>query len=313
MANLLKVMTYNVANYDDHVQWATRAVMFAQVIMEKQPDIILFQEPRFNPDQPDTKLNYQNQAEQVLAILQRRNQYRGAYHVHVPIERIPLAPDDLGYNVPSPAALSPLYQTIEWEGLSIISRLYIQETGCIWLTPPNKFDGDRNTRATQFAAVDLANGNGPANLLYVFNTHFSYDVYDAMQNVTVTMEYIRRYAAVSKGNYLLAGDFNMEPGSAPINLLDQSTDFIDLWHRVNGVQVGYTFPSTNPIKRIDYIYVSPKLASLAKTIYICGNVADPSTGVYTSDHLGLIATFNIPIGSKCVVDSDELLNDFVLV
>jgi len=313
MANLLKVMTYNMANYDDHAQWPTRSQMFSQVIMEKQPDIILFQEVRFNPDQPNTKVNYQNMAEEVLAILQKKNQYRGAYHVHLPVERIPLAPDDLGYNVPSPASLSPLYQTIEWEGLSIISRMFIQETGCLWLTPPNKFDGDRNTRATQFAAIDLANGIGTANLFYVFNSHFAYDVYDAMQNVTVTMDYIRRFATVSKGNYLLAGDFNMEPGSAPINLLDQSTDFVDLWRRVWGVQAGYTFPSTNPIKRIDYIYVSPTLASLAKTIVVCGNVPDPASGVYTSDHLGMVATFNIPISSKVVVDSDELLNDFVLV
>jgi len=72
MANLLKVMTYNMANYDDHAQWPTRSQMFSQVIMEKQPDIILFQEVRFNPDQPNTKVNYQNMAEEVLAILQKK-------------------------------------------------------------------------------------------------------------------------------------------------------------------------------------------------------------------------------------------------
>jgi len=305
-----------MANYDDHPHWPVRADMFSQLIMSTQPDIILFQEVRFNPDETDTKSNYQNMAEEVLAILQKKNQYRGAYHVHMPVERIPLAPEDMGYNVPSPASKSPLFQTIEWEGLSIISRLYIKETGSICLTPPNKFDGDLNTRATQYAAIDLSNGIGPENLLFVFNTHFAYTLSDAMQNVSETMKYIKRFSDVSKGSYLLAGDFNMEPGSDPINLLDNSNDFIDLWNHLWGSQSkGYTFPSENPIKRIDYIYVSPTLVSFAANIYVCGNIPDP-TGIYTSDHLGLIATFNIKVAvqySNCVVDTDELLDGFVLV
>jgi len=312
MARPLKVMTYNMANYDDHLHWPTRADMFSQVIMSTQPDIILFQEVRFNPDEIDTKANYQNMAEEVLAILQQKNQYRGAYHVHVPVERIPLAPDDAGYTVPSPASLSPLHRSMEWEGLSIISRLFIKETGTVWLTPPNKMGGDLNTRATQYAAIDLSDGNGTENLIYVFNTHFAYVVPDAMQNVSDTMSYIRRFKDISKGYYLLAGDFNMEPGSAPINLLDESDDFIDLWPHLWGTQQGYTFPSTKPIKRIDYIYVSPTLLNLAQSIYVCGNIPDP-LNIYTSDHLGLITTFNINVDSKFVVDSDELIDGFVLV
>jgi len=72
MANLLKVMMYNMANYDNHAQWPTRSQMFAQVIMEKQPDIILFQEVRFNPDQPNTKVNYQNMAEEVRPFCKKK-------------------------------------------------------------------------------------------------------------------------------------------------------------------------------------------------------------------------------------------------
>jgi len=315
----LKVMTYNVANYDDHVYWTNRIELFAQVIVNTDPDIILLQEVRFNPDQSNTKADYQNMAEQVLAALQRNSHYSGAYHTHLPVERMPLAPDDLGYNVPSPAALSPLHRTIEWEGLSIISRLWIKEIGCLWLTPPNKIEGDRNTRATQYAAIDLTNGSGPEKLLFVFNSHFAYVVADAMQNVQESISYIKRYSTISKGYYLLAGDFNMEPGSAPINLLDQDPDFVDMWVRIWGTQsAGLTFPSNNPIKRIDYIYVSPTLSGLADTISVCGSTPDPITGVYTSDHLGLVATFKIdiptltpPVRNNNIVD--ELLNDFVIV
>jgi len=133
-----------------------------------------------------------------------------------------------------------------------------------------------------------------------------------MQNVSQTMEYIRRFSEISKGYYLLAGDFNMEPGSNPINLLDNSNDFKDLWSHLWGTQSqGLTFPSTKPIKRIDYIYVSPTLLNFAESIYVCGNIPD-SLGIYTSDHLGLIATFN-NVESKSVIDSDELIDGFVLV
>jgi len=309
-------MTFNMANYDDHGNWPARIGLFVNLIVQNQPDVILLQEVRFNPDQPTTKVNYQNMAEQVLAALQARDQYRGAFHVHTPVEQIPLAPENQGYNVTSPAALSPTRNTIEWEGLSIISRVWIKETGCLWLTAPDKIDGDRNTRGTQYAAIDLNHGVGAPLLLYLFNTHFAYTELDALQNVQDTINFIKRFETISNGNYLLAGDFNMEPGSGPINLLYQSPDFVDMWFRIWGTQApGLTFPASRPIKRIDYVFVSPAISKGALSITTCGNIPD-STGVYASDHLGLIASFSIkaPSSKSVVLDNmDEILNGFVLV
>jgi len=294
----ISVLTLNMANYDDHLYWSNRVALFASVIADKQPDIILFQEVRFNPDQPDTKKTYQNMAEEVLAVLQSKNFYRGAYHTHIPIERIPLPSFDNGFNVPCPAALSPIGQTIEWEALSIISKYWIKETGCRWLTSPNTPTNDLNTRATQYATIDLSNVQGP--LLYVFNIHFSTDTNDAINNANTTLSYIQKI-----DYFLLAGDFNMEPGSTPIGILNNSGFLTDMWYHFWPATPGNTFPSNNPIKRIDYIFLSTPLLQKASSIYICANRPD-TTGVYASDHFGLISTFSN-------VQEDSFLEDFVIV
>jgi len=301
-----KVMTINMANYDDHGNWPNRVKLFVSVISDKQPDIIIFQEVRFNPDQPDTKKTYQNMAEEVLSLLQNSNMYRGAYHTHIPVERIPLAPGNLGYNVPTPAALSPLNTTIEYEALSIISKYWIKETGCCWLASPNTVLNDLNTRATQYAAIDMSNGQGP--LLYVFNIHLSTDVNDAINNANETIAYIRKLVDVDKDYFLLAGDFNMEPPQAPITILNSTGYLTDMFYHFWPVSPGYTYPSLNPIKRIDYMFLSSQLLQKASSIYITANRPD-TTGVYASDHFGLLATFNTLTNPF----NDPELADFVIV
>eukprot|EP01123_Difflugia_compressa_P002624 TRINITY_DN13378_c0_g1_i1.p1 TRINITY_DN13378_c0_g1~~TRINITY_DN13378_c0_g1_i1.p1 ORF type:complete len:300 (+),score=56.53 TRINITY_DN13378_c0_g1_i1:115-900(+) len=260
-------------------------------------------------------------AEQVLASLQAQNQYRGAYHIHIPVERLPLPPSDQGFNVPSPSSLSPTGETLEWEGLSIISRFYIKESGCCWLTPPFQISGDLNTRATQLACIDLSDGRYPPNYVYIFNTHFAYDVGDAVDDVNQTIQYIQKITP-SNAAYLLAGDFNMEPGSEPVEILDKNPNFVDLWYRLWGTQSkGLTYPSSAPIKRIDFMFTSPTLTQLAKAIFLCGSAPD-NLGNYPSDHLGLIATFAVPSSGTTNINTttiqktaseDELLNGFVIV
>jgi len=313
MATTLKVLTMNMANYDDHGSWDIRANVFASLISDRQPDVVLFQEVRFNPDQPETKLTYQNMAEQVLFILQSKNFYRGAYHTHIPVERIPLPPGNAGFTVPTPIALSPIAQTLEWEGLSIISKFWIKETGCCWLSPPNQIITDLNTRATQYAAVDVSNGIGPETLIYFFNTHFAYNTNDAVSNVNATLTYIKKIVDINKDYFLLAGDFNMEPGSQPIQLLNSTGYLTDMWYHFWPVSPGYTYPSTQPIKRIDYMYLSTPLLQKAVSIYITGNRPDPTSGQFASDHYGLISTFNNPANSSSKEEDDHLEDSFVFV
>lgn len=55
-----------------------------------------------------------------------------------------------------------------------------------------------------------------------------------------------------KGQKLLVGDFNTEPKNADINYLLQHTDYQDAFG--NG-QDALTFPSDNPTRRIDYLFI----------------------------------------------------------
>lgn len=43
MSHFLKVVTYNLANYDDWAEWDTRRQMLAQVLIEADADVILLQ------------------------------------------------------------------------------------------------------------------------------------------------------------------------------------------------------------------------------------------------------------------------------
>ncbi|MEQ8364420.1 MAG: endonuclease/exonuclease/phosphatase family protein [Cyclobacteriaceae bacterium] len=61
--------------------------------------------------------------------------------------------------------------------------------------------------------------------------------------------------AFSSNRYptILAGDLNGEPGSAPIAILEQM--WMPSYDKINPA---FTFPSDNPIKKIDYVMFYPK-------------------------------------------------------
>jgi hypothetical protein len=42
-SHLLKVVTYNLANYDDHANWDARKLFFAKIFIAEQADVILLQ------------------------------------------------------------------------------------------------------------------------------------------------------------------------------------------------------------------------------------------------------------------------------
>jgi len=65
---------------------------------------------------------------------------------------------------------------------------------------------------------------------------------------------------------------------------------IDLWPALQK-GLGYTYPSTGPVKRIDYIFASPALSKCCKEISLVGTLKNQN-GVYPSDHFGLLAFFS---------------------
>ncbi len=93
----------------------------------------------------------------------------------------------------------------------------------------------------------------------------------------------------------LAGDLNAEDGELAMKGLrgeashDGATgDLIDAWSQAE-TAAGFTIPSDDPDRRIDYIYAFPGsgTASACKTV-----LGTPSGGVRASDHLGVLCTFD---------------------
>eukprot|EP01125_Pyxidicula_operculata_P011906 TRINITY_DN3899_c0_g1_i1.p1 TRINITY_DN3899_c0_g1~~TRINITY_DN3899_c0_g1_i1.p1 ORF type:complete len:248 (+),score=34.62 TRINITY_DN3899_c0_g1_i1:1076-1819(+) len=246
-------------------------------------------------------------AQQVLFLLQRNFQYRGAYCYSLPCATYPI---NRNISVPCPASLNPSRETVFWEGLTVISKYWIKESGSLTLTKPNKFSGDLNTRATQYIVVDLSNGGQKENLLQIYNCHLSYLVDEANLNIEDTLAYVMKTTG-GTGNFILAGDLNAEPDQLPIKTINQSGILTDLWvHMWGASSPGYTFPSNQPIKRIDYIFASKSLTTICENIRVVGNTAN--NGLYPSDHFGVVASFNMQIPNLST-EVNDMESDFHIV
>jgi endonuclease/exonuclease/phosphatase family metal-dependent hydrolase len=80
---------------------------------------------------------------------------------------------------------------------------------------------------------------------------------------------------------ILAGDLNAEPGSLPINILEIIWD--SSYDRVSPAP---TFPSDNPVKKIDYVMHFPKGKwRVLDSRVICDSVA--------SDHCAYLVTLEL--------------------
>ena len=108
----MKIVSWNIANYDDHPKWITRKNLIADEIIKAEADIIALQEVRFNKDHPSTKATHLNSAEQILTQLQSKNKFMEAKILTQPA---------MYFN-----------PTGFWEGLSIISKNDIMETGAMF-------------------------------------------------------------------------------------------------------------------------------------------------------------------------------------
>ena len=91
------------------------------------------------------------------------------------------------------------------------------------------------------------------------------------------------WVSTFEGKVILSGDFNQEPGSPAIKLIRQS-GFADLWEMA-GEGPGFTFPSINRNRRIDYLFVFEKDLENVEWIKI------PDTPA--SDHLPMAARISL--------------------
>ena len=281
----LTIVTYNLANYNDHNSWEERLELIANEIEAAHADVVALQEVLLDPKQPSSKLTYQNMAEQLLYKLNQRGDFLEATLVTQPVMYYPTNLDDhLGtHQYPLPASLSAHHQSYYWEGLSIIAKPMILETGGYFLSMPADC-GDTNKRVTQYAKL-LKSGQ----IYNIANVHFAYATPCAVLNASETIDYLERVLPKNEPTFI-AGDFNEKPDS-PIFDLIRDHDYTDAWQTLRPNDPGYTSNSEHPYKRIDYIWVNSAARAYlgnAEQIRLIGNHA--TDGLYPSDHYGIALT-----------------------
>ncbi len=107
-------------------------------------------------------------------------------------------------------------------------------------------------------------------------THLDYrpDPAERINNMGEIEEFV---SASGKNPVIIAGDFNDQPGGAVYSRMTGT--FIDAWVE-GGSGDGFTYSSEVPTKRIDYVYLFPKMSWSVKSADVLSSDA--------SDHLPLV-------------------------
>jgi endonuclease/exonuclease/phosphatase family metal-dependent hydrolase len=273
------IITFNLANYDDHPNWEKRLELLADEVDNNHADIIVLQEVRFNPDAASSKTSYQNMAEELLSTLHNRHHFYGANIVTQPVMYYP----DGDQPYPQSKSTSADKQSHSWEGLSIISRYKILETGTYFLTKADDCH-DGNLRAIQYAKINVHE-----NIYYIANAHFGLSSACISANIKESVQYLKRIAG--NGRLILLGDFNTTPDDQNLHMLKQA-GLVDIWDKFHPSEPGYTFPSSAPTKRIDYVFGNAPVAErIMSKDYVRLIGKNKKDGVYPSDHLGMVVEF----------------------
>jgi len=252
----LKILTWNLANYDDHPHWEIRLKLIVKEIAIHQPDVLALQEIRYNADHASTKDSHLNMADQILQELQQEDLYKNARVITQP---------------------AMYYGPTQWEGITLITNLETIETGNIFhsLLAASR---DQNKRITQYTV--MANQE---MIFTIFNTHFAYEELGMKMNVGETIDYMSRFAGYP---CLLVGDMNARPENENIHKFALE-GYTDIWNKLHPDEKGFTYKSFNPSKRIDFCWANDLIVDKIKNIIIIGSEPDENE-VYPSDHLGLL-------------------------
>ena len=168
-------------------------------------------------------------------------------------------------------------------GIALLSRFPVRADTLVHLPvdpPQERAGGSHEPRGAQI--VSIVTPSGPLHLL---NTHLDasgsddYRVQEARQVVSLLDSLRRTGAPVFAG-----GDFNAPPGSAVVRLVEAS-GLRDGWLACAGDGDGRTYPAAAPVKRIDFLFLSPGTQCRAAEV----------VGDETSDHRGVL--FDLVIGA----------------
>ncbi|XP_041369263.1 uncharacterized protein LOC121383350 [Gigantopelta aegis] len=265
----LSVMSYNIWNFNSFpnlegdVFYQARIKHLTKVVIEHQPDIIVFQEVRF-----ETGRGGKLGPSQVQHLSKMLPAYQFVYH-------------------PAQVMDTSLKNGRTEEGLAIFSRYPIIHHDFILLFRNQSNSADLHQRLCQHVEVHIA---GVVQPVHIFNTHLSLSHEAREQSVTQIWDYIQTH----KGVAILAGDFNSEPQEKSIQILSETTSLTDVWTYIHGNKSpGFTFSTLNDAlnKRIDYIYIRRQ----AGIEILDGTVLDDAKKreEAASDHVPVMATIGI--------------------
>jgi endonuclease/exonuclease/phosphatase family metal-dependent hydrolase len=132
---------------------------------------------------------------------------------------------------------------------------------------------------------------GSGRMLYVFNTHFDHRGREARrQSARLIVQKIEEISG-GEGNIVLAGDFNLSPGSEAIHHItrtfnDSYESSITPPYASTGTFHGFTYDD-RVRDRIDYVFVSKGIRVLRY-----GALTDSRDRAFFSDHLPVLVTLD---------------------
>jgi endonuclease/exonuclease/phosphatase family metal-dependent hydrolase len=258
-ASRVRVMTLNIWNYNE--PWDLRRGLIAACIAESAPDIIGLQEIRLDATRAPL-----DQARQIVGLL--GDAYQALCRPAMVYERDPICA----------------------EGLAVLSRWPIASSDAVELTRDPSDPADRHQRIVLHAEIAT-----PAGPLHFLNTHWSLSEAARLRNAAETRAVVGGLA--DRAPVILVGDLNSTPDGASARALfgrDASDEIVvrDAWPTLHPDQPGFTYRCDKPARRIDYIAFNlPGGAGRLLDIRLA--CCQSTDGVFPSDHLGIIAEFEV--------------------
>ncbi len=155
-------------------------------------------------------------------------------------------------------------------GVAILSRYPITKID------HRKYENKRVAERRGMLRVELDVAGRTLNFV---TTHLDYQFDDGRLFET---EQLLNFLADIKAPLIVVGDFNDEPAGSSYKLM--LGRFEDSWTRSRAKVEGFSYPADKPVKRIDYIFTTPR-AIKTKRAWIVNTLA--------SDHLPLVADVEV--------------------
>jgi endonuclease/exonuclease/phosphatase family metal-dependent hydrolase len=210
----ITLMSFNLFNFNQN--WKLRFSMVVDLIREKSPDFIGFQEIRYHGSGGDFQFDF----------LKEKLIPEGYLH----------------FSFQS----SMFYQhDNEEEGLGVFSKYPIVESEYILLSR-NLNDPMSHQRICMFTEIFFNN-----QYIQLFNTHLSLNLDMNFKNSKDVIKFMNRKFHSLKPQFLV-GDMNAEPFEKSIQNFENFMN--DSWSQFKRKEFEFTFPTINPKKRIDFIF-----------------------------------------------------------